>query len=382
MPQAAYPGRPRPRPRLRPRRRRRGINPNSRPRLVLGRTALVLVLGLAGLRLVDVQAFQAPELSAKAEQQRATKVYIPAQRGTISDRNGTKLAFSVDAKALYAQPKQLLAQWNDPQNAKQHAGVTFEQHTQAIADEIARLVGSSVNEQDLLTKLRSTTTSFSYLAWPVDPAVAAKITKDFPEIGAEDRSWRVYPDGTVASNIIGDANWRMNTTPPGLHGVLGLENSMDAQLAGRAGVEWVDTQQGDNQVVIPNTVRDVTAAVPGESVQLTIDSDVQYELQQKLAEYVAKTGAKDGSAVVLDAHTGQIYALANDTSFNPNDPNSLAKATPAQLGDAAVTTPYEPGSVNKIVTAAAAIDQGLVTPTSLIKIPSELHVADRVIHDD
>jgi cell division protein FtsI (penicillin-binding protein 3) len=348
---------------------------------VVGRILLVVILALAGLRLVDVQTFQAPVLSAKAEQQRATDVYIPAQRGTITDRSGAKLAFSVDAKALYVQPKQLRAQWNDPRYATLHKGVSYDQHTQVVADEITRLVGNSVNEPDLLTKLRSNV-SFAYLAWPVEPAAATQITTDFPEIGTEDRSWRVYPDGSVASNIIGDANWRMDTMPAGLHGVLGLEHSMDAQLAGRAGRQWVDTQQGNNQVVIPNTVRDAQPAVPGANVQLTIDADVQYEVQQKLAQYVAQTGAKNGSAVVLDAHTGQIYALADDTSFNPNNPTSLANATPAQLGDAAITTPYEPGSVNKIVTAAAAIDEGLVTPNSVINIPSELRVADRVIHDD
>jgi cell division protein FtsI (penicillin-binding protein 3) len=345
---------------------------------MVGRILMVLALVLAGARLVDVQGFQAGALSAKAEQQRATQVFTPAQRGAIIDRDGVKLAFSIDIKALYAQPKQLRSQWSDPKNASLHKGVGYDQHIQAIADEMARLLGSQVSEPDLLTKLRSNV-NFVYLDRTVDPTAAAQITTDFPEIGAEDRSERVYPDGSVGSNIIGLARWQTDSNPAGLKGDVGLESEMDSQLAGRAGMEWVDTQQGNNQVMIPNTVRDAQSAVPGGNVQLTIDSDVQYELQQKLAEYVAKTGAKDGVAVVMDAHTGEVYGLADDESFDPNNP---AGATPAQLGDYAVTTPYEPGSVNKIVTAAAAIDEGLVTPTSTVNIPSELRVADRVIHDD
>jgi cell division protein FtsI (penicillin-binding protein 3) len=368
----------RPAPR-RPRRRPALLSSNSKPRLVIGRIVLIGALVGAGLRLIDVQGLQAPDLAAKAQQQSLTYVTIPAQRGTISDRSGTELAFSVSVQALTAQPKRMRKNWNDPAVAASHKGFTYEQHTQAIADEMHRLIGSSLDEQEVLKDLRSTS-SFVYLDKAVDPAVAEEITTDFPDIGTEARSMREYPDDSVAANVIGLANWR--TDPgivPGLHGVFGLENSMDAQLAGQPGKEAMNTEQGNDSVVIPNSQRVLKQAVPGEDVQLTIDSDLQYEVQQKLDQYVKSTGAKWGSAVVMDAHNGQVYALASNNTFNPNDPSTI---TPTSVGDIAVTTPYEPGSVNKVVTAAAAIDEGLVTPTSVVTIPGTFQNGDKTVKDD
>jgi cell division protein FtsI (penicillin-binding protein 3) len=355
-------------------RRARLIGGNARPRIAIGRIVLVAALVVAGLKLIDVQGFQSDELSAKAEQQRERTIDTPAERGTITDRDGTKLAFSVDSDALSYQPKQMRAKW-DP---KQQKGITYDQHTQALADEMSQLLGDKVNEQLLLTQLRSNKT-FVYLDQTVDPAIATKINNDFPEVAIEDRSQRQYPDGPVAANIIGLANWRLDTTPPGLGGVFGLEASMNSQLAGTPGQQLADIGANSTDLVIPNTVKDQQQAVPGEDVQLTIDADVQYLVQQKLQEYVKNTGAKDGSAVVMDAHTGEVYALANDQTFNPDDQSTI---TNTNVGDQAVTSPYEPGSVNKVVTAAAAIQYGLVTPTSPITIPPYFQNGDKRVTDD
>jgi cell division protein FtsI (penicillin-binding protein 3) len=367
-----------PPPKPRRRRKRVAVGANPKPRIMVGRIIMILALVLAGVKLIDIQGVQAPTLSAKAEQQSLTYLTIPAQRGTITDRDGTELAFNVDIRALTAQPKTMRSNWNAPSVALEHKGISYEQHTKTIADEMRRLIGSSVDEQQVLTQLRSNA-SFVYLDKSVDPTVAAQITSDFPEIGAEVRSEREYPDGSVAANVVGMADWRSDRTVPGVHGVVGLEYSMDGQLAGQPGREAMNTEQGDDSVVIPNSQRVLKQAVPGEDVQLTIDSDLQYVVQQKLAQYVAKTGAKMGSAVVLDAHTGEVYALANDSTFDPNDPNSL---TSTNVGDPAVTTPFEPGSVNKVVTAAAAIDEGLVTPTSVIDVPPQFQNGDKIVKDD
>ncbi|HEY3608252.1 MAG TPA: penicillin-binding protein 2 [Pseudonocardiaceae bacterium] len=363
----------------RPRRRKKVVGQNPKPRITIGRILMIMALVLAGLKLVDIQGFQASDLSAKAQKQSLHYLTIPAQRGTITDRNGTQLAFNVDIRALTAQPDKMRLNWNAPSVALAHKGISYEQHTRTIADEMVRLVGASLDEQQLITELRSNVT-FVYLALAVDPTAAAKITSDFPgEIGSEVRSQREYPDGSVAANVIGLANWRTDRTVAGMHGIVGLESSMDGVLAGQSGREAMNTEQGDNGVVIPNSQRVLQQAVPGQDVQLTIDADLQYVVQQKLAEYVAKTGARKGSAVVLDAHTGEVYALANDVTFNPNDPNTV---TNANAGDPAVTTPFEPGSANKIVTAAAAIDEGLVTPTSVLTVPGQFQNGDKVVQDD
>jgi cell division protein FtsI (penicillin-binding protein 3) len=362
-----------------PRRKKKVIGQNPKPRIAIGRILMIAALVLAGMKLVDIQGLQAPDLSAKARQESLTYLTIPAQRGTIVDRNGTQLASNVDVRALTAQPRRMRSNWNAPSVALAHKGISYDQHTQTVADEMHRLIGASVDEQLLLTQLRSNVT-FVYLAKTVDPTAAAKITSDFPgEIGSEVRSLREYPEGPVAANVIGMANWRTNLPVAGVHGIIGLESSMDSVLAGQSGREAMNTEQGDNAVVIPNSQRVLQQAVPGQDVQLTIDADLQYVMQQKLAEYVAKTGAKRGSAVVLDAHTGEVYALANDVTFNPNDPSTV---TDANAGDPAVTTPFEPGSVNKIVTAAAAIDGGFVTPTSIVNVPGQFQNGDKVVHDD
>jgi cell division protein FtsI (penicillin-binding protein 3) len=360
------------------RRKKKTIGQNPKPRIAIGRILMIAALVLAGLKLVDIQGLQAPDLSAKAQKQSLTYLTLPAQRGTITDRDGTQLAFNVDIRALTAEPKRMRTNWNAPSVALAHKGISYEQHTQTMADEMVRLIGASLDEQQLLTELRSNVT-FVYLAKAVDPTVAAKITSDFPDLGSEVRSLREYPEGPVAANVIGMANWRTNRPVAGVHGIVGLESSLDSVLAGTSGREAMNTEQGDNAVVIPNSQRVLQQAVPGQDVQLTIDADLQYVVQQKLAEYVSKTGAKRGSAVVLDAHTGEVYALANDVTFNPNDPGTV---TDANAGDPAVTTPFEPGSVNKIVTAAAAIDGGFVTPTTIVDVPGQFQNGDKVVQDD
>ena len=352
------------------------IGANVKPRLVIGRLLLVLALVAAGVQLINVQGFQAAALSAKAQQQLQLSLILPASRGVITDRNGNQLAFSVDVDALYAQPGVMRKNW--AKNSKLHPGVSYEQDTQNIADAMSQLLGKAIDEPTLLGQLRSNA-SFVYLINQVTPAVASQIHTKYPDIGIEPRAMREYPEDNVAANIVGLANWRLDTTPAYLGGLIGLEHALDAQLAGKPGSEVVDTQEGNNDVQIPGSQRDVRPAVNGENVQLTIDTDVQYEVQQLLGQYVTKTGAHDGSAVVLDAHTGQVYALANDNTFNPNLPLT---GTNTNVGDGAATGAFEPGSVNKIVAMAAAIDAGLVTPTTIINVPSQLPVADVVIHDD
>ncbi|HEX4721035.1 MAG TPA: hypothetical protein VH333_00875, partial [Pseudonocardiaceae bacterium] len=191
-----------------PRRRKRvSVGANPKPRIAIGRILMIAALVLAGIKLIDVQGLQANQLSAIAEKESLTYLRIPAQRGTISDRDGTELAFNVAIRALTAQPKRMRTNWNAPSVALVHKGITYEQHTQTIADELRRLIGASVDEQQVISDLRSDK-SFVYLAKSVDPAVAAQITSDFPELGSEVRSEREYPEGTVAANIVGMANWR------------------------------------------------------------------------------------------------------------------------------------------------------------------------------
>jgi cell division protein FtsI (penicillin-binding protein 3) len=356
------------------RKRRVGVG-NNRARIVTGTLLMVTALVLAGVRLVQVQGFEATALSTRAEQQRAMTKDIPAERGSILDRNGAPLAFSQQSRTLWVLPRLMKRTWTE-QARKDPGQGNFETHTAEIAATLHQVLGDQVNEQDLLAKLRADT-SFVYLVDNVDPAQAARITKKFPDVGSEYRAIREYPQGPVASNVVGLANWRLDEKPPGTHGLAGLESSLDSVLAGNPGRMVVDTEQGNNDVVIPGSERDLVPATPGSNVQLTIDTDTQFTAQNMLSNYVRRTGARGGSMVVMDAHTGEVYALANDTAFDPNAHN----ITLDQMANRAVTNPYEPGSVNKVVTAAAGIEYGAVRPDTVIQVPGELPVADRVIHD-
>lgn len=332
---------------------------------------MVVVLLVAALKLIDVQALQAPRLAAEAAKQRTTRLAIPAERGSILDRNGNPLAFSVNAVALIADPRQISKDWSDPK-VRAETGLDADRRRQQIAAGMARIL--RVDEATLLAQLRSDR-GYVVLAPAVDPATARRVRDQFPEIAEEDRESRQYPGGRLASNVVGVAAWSNGDHK--LHGRVGLESSSEAVLAGADGYRIVDTAEGGN-AVIPGSQRAEQPATAGSDLQLTLDSDLQYTVQRALSEDVTRTGARDGSAVVLDSATGEVLALADDTSFDPLD---LVNTSSEALGDAAVTTPFEPGSVNKVVTMAAAIEYGVATPQSVITVPGSLRVSDTVVHD-
>jgi cell division protein FtsI (penicillin-binding protein 3) len=362
----------------RPRRvRRRPSRADHRIRVRVVRILLVVGLVATGVKLVQVQAFEAPALSAKSSRQRAETVDVQAIRGSIVDRNGSPLAFSVEVRTLSYRPQAMRKQWDEA--AAKHPGQfdTFAVHSAKLAKLMHDALG--VDEQAMLTKIRSSA-KFVYLVNNVDPSRARLVTDQFPEVSAEVRAVRDYPGQNLASNIVGVANWRMDdpdTRNHNLHGLSGLESSLDLVLSGAPGHQVVDTEEGDDGVVIPGTVRQTQAAVDGSDVVLTIDGDVQYYLQEHLAAFAKKAGAHSASAVIMDAHTGEVYALANDKSFDPNKPTYDRDA----MGNPAVAIPYEPGSVNKVVTALSAIEYGTTTPTAMHEVPGSINFADRTIHD-
>jgi cell division protein FtsI (penicillin-binding protein 3) len=352
---------------------------DHRIRVVTVRFLLIASLVVAGLRLIQVQGFESQALAARAERQRVKQIDIPATRGSIVDRNGVKLAFSVDSRALAFRPNAQRKEIDKYNKEHPNAQLNYDTRTAEIAKIIHDVLGGQVNEQDILDKLRRDT-SFVYLVDKVDPADAREIQKKAPEVNLEDRAAREYPGHTLASDIVGVANWRMDDTDVekhNLHGLSGLELLRDNDLSGKPGRQIVDTEN-DSGVVIPGTERDVQGATDGAGLELTIDADLQYFLQQQVADYVARSGAKSGSAVIMDAHTGEVYALANDKSFDPLDPNGFDIKT---MTNPAVTTPFEPGSVNKVVTALSAIEYGITTPDAVQRVMDSIRIADRTVHD-
>jgi cell division protein FtsI (penicillin-binding protein 3) len=343
--------------------RGRTVSPSKRIRV--GRVLLVAILGIATLKLVVVQSFQATDLNAASARQLLTEIPLPAERGAILDSAGKPLAFSTEANALVTNPRTI---------ARTHGTGTPE-----YVGRIANVVGTATGQDPtaLLTLLTSDK-GYVVLAKLVDPDVAAQMHQQFPEIALERREARVYPGGSLAANVIGSATWDATDTPGKLTGRIGLESSQDNLLSGSNGVREVDTAEGSN-AEIPGSVRYERPAVPGSTLQLTLDSDLQYTVQRDLSAFIAKTRAKpDSSAVVLDVATGKVRALATGETFDPTNPGA---ATTDQLGDPAVTSPFEPGSVNKIVTMSAAIEYGVNKPDDVLDVPGSIKVADRTIND-
>nr|WP_228769866.1 penicillin-binding protein 2 [Actinokineospora alba] len=359
--------------------RKRAQGTDHRVRVVVIRFLLIASLVTAGLKLVQVQIFEGEALAARAEQQRAMTIPIPAHRGSIVDRNGVELAFSVEARALAYRPvahRVEIDKWNKTHPNEQ---LDFDKETAELAKRMREVLGDQVVEAEVLAKLRSDK-KFVYLVDKVEPAKARELQEKFPFLNLEYRAQREYPAGSLASNILGRANWRMEDPVPAnhsLHGLSGLELFRDNLLAGKPGKQMVETGERTD-AVIPGRGRDLQAAVDGSDMELTIDADLQFFLQQKTAEYGQRSGSKRVSAVVMDAKTGEVYALANDKAFDPAAPGGV---DPKSMSDPSVTTPFEPGSVNKVVTAMGAIEYGITTPDAVHSVPDSIKVADRVIRD-
>lgn len=326
-------------------------------------------LAVVAVQLLWVQGIAAPRLSAEAASQRTTTVTLPAVRGAVVDRNGNKLAYTLDAKALTFQPV-VERKRMEKARAENPDKPEADERLREIATGIHDRLGDTVSESDLLDKLRSDET-FVYLARHVDPAVAAEIGDEFPEVGLERQDIREYPGGSLAANVVGATGWDGR-------GLLGLEASLDSTLAGEDGSETHD--RGSDGAVIPGSRRDLKEAVDGATVELTLDSDLQYYAQQQTQQAKELSGAKNVSIVVLDAKTSEVLAMTNDSTFNPgigvgNNPRS------AQMGNLPVSSPFEPGSVNKIITAAAAIEYGLTTPDEVLQVPGTIQMAGVSVKD-
>ncbi|MFZ2172871.1 MAG: penicillin-binding protein 2 [Rhodococcus sp. (in: high G+C Gram-positive bacteria)] len=356
-------------PRNHPRRPKGSVTASFPFRQRVGRTMMFGALGVAALQLLWIQVIDAPQLSAEAANQRTTTMIDPALRGSITDRNGHAIAFTMEAKALTFQPVRVRKELEEART-KSDKAPEVDTRLDDIASEIRDKLGDAAPEKELKEKLRSEET-FVYLARSVDPAVAAQISERFPEVGLERQDIREYPGGSLAANLVGATGWDG-------HGLLGLEDSLDSTLAGTDGSETYD--RGSDGAVIPGSWRDKQPAMDGSSVELTIDSDLQYYVQQQVQTAKDKSGAKNASAVVLDAHTGEVLAMSNDNTFNPaigvgSNPRSV------EMGNLPVSTPFEPGSVNKIVTAAAAIEYGLTSPDEVIDVPGTISMAGVSVKD-
>jgi cell division protein FtsI (penicillin-binding protein 3) len=306
-----------------------------------------VLLLLAGARALYLGGPHSGALRRAARTQQLTNEVVPAERGTITDRNGIALAISEPAQELTADPYLI----KRPLAAAQH---------------LAPLLG--LTQAQVLTKL-SEHSGFVYLAHALPYNAAHQVLAlKIPGIQGSPIMRRVYPRGTLAAQVLGI----VGTEGAGLSG---LEYSRNSLLAGHTGQRRVVSDAIGQPISIAETHHEQA----GASISLTLDANIQQRTEDVLSAVGKLFQPKDSTAIVMDPRTGAILAMANWPQVNANHPG--ASATSA-LQNRAVNFDYEPGSTFKAFTVSGALQEGLITPDTGFEIPDQIRVADRTIHDD
>lgn len=317
----------------------------ARRRTALSALLLFAVLAVFLVRLVDVQVVRAAALNEEAEGKRSVEQPILGVRGDIYDANGVLLADSVLRYDITASPRYAVASTEYPPEAAAAEIAPITGQDPAVVVAILRNAVAENPESD-----------FAYLAKGVDAAQYQQIRAlAVPWLYAQARPSRSYPSGAVAGNLIGFVGSENQAQA-------GVEYSEDSCLAGRNGSEVFE--RSADGVRIPGSTVALAPAVDGNDIILTIDRDLQWYVQQTLASYAQKFGAKWGTVVVQDVQTGKLLAVADYPTVDPNDVDATASTDITSLGSRAFTAPFEPGSTFKTLTAASLLDAGVVTPDS------------------
>ena len=323
----------------------------SRPpagRLVALFALMAFAFGAISLRLVVLQVSQAQELQDRGFDQRVRTMDLPAQRGQIVDRNGARLALSTPADDVYADPQLVDDPWG-------------------TATRLSPLLGVGV--PDLVHAMTSDGT-FVYLARQLGRGASDRVQRlALPGIGLLPTSKRSYPAGSLASQVLGF----VGTDGVGL---TGLELGYQDVLAGTPGERT--NELGLSGQAIVSGIDEERAPIAGATVVTTIDRDLQFQAQAALEQAVEEQGARGGTVIVMDPRTAEVLAMASNPSF---DPNAFGDAPSATYRNRAVTDAYEPGSTNKVITAAAAIQERAIPLGTRLTVPWTMPVGDYIIHD-
>ena len=326
---------------------------DSRIRLL----ALLLIFVVGALALVARLAFwqivEGDWLMAKAAAQTTVRLETPSRRGEIYDRSGTvALATTVERDRLAAAPKQMAPDVRA-----------------ATGDALVELLGLDEEAAATLRANLATDKAYVVVARGIEPATSERIREALREeriehVSLEPEPVRVYPqagggpDSTLAAHLLGFVNRE------GV-GQYGVEQYYQSTLAGTPRVAIA--RRDITGRALTDTAVVSESGVPGADIRLTIDSGLQVTLEQELLAAWIADQAKSVSAVVLDPYTGEVYAMATYPSYDANDYRAIAAEDPSRFVDPVVSGLYEPGSVFKMPTAAAALEQGTVTPKTKIK---------------
>ena len=334
-------------------------------RLSVGFAAVCTLLLVVTVRLVQLQGVGIGDYAAQAAKEHIRTEILNAARGSIVDRNGVVLAYTADAKDIVANPNLI----NCAEKAYVAAHCVKQNHLK-LALELSQLTGAATDK--IITALAQTS-EYAVVARAIPPAVAARVDAlNIVGLYVEPTTLRLYPGDTTGSNIVGLVHSDGS-------GAAGIERSFNRDLQGTNGTYTYDLTATGGINPVGTSRR--TPAVNGSTVHLTISQDLQFVVQRDLDAAVKRLRAVSGNVVVLDVRTGQVMALAGSETenFDPQDP---ATYQAKYSSDSAIQVPYEPGSVNKVVTFSAALQNKIIKPLSVLTVPDHLHMGDVTIHDD
>jgi cell division protein FtsI (penicillin-binding protein 3) len=323
---------------------------NSHRRALFVALGLVAWMLLIGARLVQLQVSQHDDFTARARNQQLSAVETSPTRGQMLDRQGRELARSIETESFYADPRDI----SDPDyTAKRIAAITGQDR-----DELARRLAAAIDAKK----------QFVWITRRVATESANKLdAMELKGVFSRKESKRYYPNDSLAAHVLGFVGAEQN-------GLGGVEQFYNEKISGEPGKVYLERDAErrafESYEVQPN---------PGQTVVLTIDQTIQYRTEQALSAAVERAHAKSGTAIVMDPQTGEILALANAPSFDPNEPTKDSAEARANI---ALQNTYEPGSTFKIVAYSAAIEKGLVRPEDKIDCQmGQITVAGRLIHD-
>lgn len=343
---------------------------DSRIRALLVLLAFILVAGSLGVRLAYWQVGRRDELAAMAVRQSSTTYAIPTKRGSIYDRTGTVLlATSVSRDRLAIDSKDL----------------TPAQRTRTAATVIA-ILGIGGDRANTLAALVNSGKPYAVLAHELTPEQSDAIRVASKGANAtafglilEPEQLRQYPQeggtpgSTLAAHLLGFVNRQGQ-------GQYGVEQYYQTDLSGKDTVVAAQVDGAGNR--IPDTSSVMEQGYAGKDIELTIDASLQVAVEQELLAAWIADRAKRVSAVVMDPYSGEIYAYANYPSYDANDYQQVATTDPGVFQDPIVSSVYEPGSVFKMLTAAATIGAGVVSPSTKFNDPGHLLLDNGVNHVD
>ncbi len=347
--------------------------------LVLG----VLVFVALFIKLFSLQILQHDTLEAKALDQQTRSTVVTATRGTIYDRNGNIMAISATAETVFLSPLEINRALNDKEEPVSWTKDSVAQRLSEILE---------INKEGILKKMERTDSQYEVLKMRVEEDVADQIRTYINDEGvvgvymATDAK-RYYPYSTLASQVIGF----VGTDNEGLYG---LEARYNSTLEGQTGLVVSTKDPAGNDMLYG--YEQYYKAQNGSDIVLTLDATVQYYVEKALNEMVTSTEAQGATGIVMDVETGAILAMASNPTYDLNDPSSvyesalaaLVKDKKLDLADAqlrqwrnrAINDTYEPGSTFKVLTLAAALEEGVIDKDTTFDCSGSIHVLDATIH--